>query len=236
MPEPYYDYTRNPPIQNPPHMNSHFESTSDWPKTFDYVANLGYQGLHPPAPVYQTNQPAQQNMYYFGVSLILHLTTPSLTFGSGQHDLSWRLLCQRSLLWHHSSRRIRSRLALLFFLILLYPYYICFPFHLLQLSVVQLSVLQLHKPVPIQLLTILHSTHYTLHLSDRTRRTRHAMVSTFPLGCHHRCCAGCRHGRRECHDCCHSKLTILLRRQHRSGDPGPERHHRSSVRPSNCCA
>lgn len=74
MSEPYYDYKSNPVVKNEPGKTWHIEQPSDWPKTFDYVSNIGFQGLHPPAPIYQTNQPAQQNMYYFQVSSILHLT------------------------------------------------------------------------------------------------------------------------------------------------------------------
>lgn len=68
MPEPYYNYTTNPVTRNDPNTPGHWESTNDWPKTFQYVANQTYQGLHPAAPVYQTNQPASTNMYYYAVS------------------------------------------------------------------------------------------------------------------------------------------------------------------------
>jgi hypothetical protein len=77
MPEPYYNYTTNPVSQNSAYATGHWESTNDWPKTFQYVANTGYQGLHPAAPVYQTNQPATTNMAWFAVS--------GLTISPGPH-------------------------------------------------------------------------------------------------------------------------------------------------------
>lgn len=78
MPEPYYDYTTNPVTQTNPNSTGHWESIRDWPKTFQYVAKTDFQGLHPPAPVYQTNQPAQQAMY-FAVSSSCHLHPTTLT-------------------------------------------------------------------------------------------------------------------------------------------------------------
>ncbi|KAJ4502456.1 hypothetical protein HRR83_005551 [Exophiala dermatitidis] len=65
----FYTY-QNP---NPSALNEgnqgHWEDPADWPRTFLYVsAHEGAQGIHPPAPVYQSNQPAQQNMYYFAGS------------------------------------------------------------------------------------------------------------------------------------------------------------------------
>lgn len=79
MPEPYYNYTTNPVTTNDPYATGHWENPDDWPKTFNYVAKFGLQGLHPPAPVYQTNQPAQPAMYtYFAVCLTCSLTIPSL--------------------------------------------------------------------------------------------------------------------------------------------------------------
>lgn len=49
------------------------ESTADWPKTFRYNSNYrSPQGIHPPAPVYNANQPAPQSWYYYGGQVSLH--------------------------------------------------------------------------------------------------------------------------------------------------------------------
>src|SRR5262245_16940113 len=68
MPD-YYSYQPpNPSLLNLP-TQGHWENPADWPRTFLYVSNSGNgQGIHPPAPVYQSTQPAQQAMYYFTVS------------------------------------------------------------------------------------------------------------------------------------------------------------------------
>lgn len=67
----YYDYkSLNPATINNQYPPWHWENPADWPRTFLYIPNQdGVQGLHPPAPVYQSNQPSQQAMYYFPVSL-----------------------------------------------------------------------------------------------------------------------------------------------------------------------
>ncbi|KAJ9500139.1 hypothetical protein H2202_004530 [Exophiala xenobiotica] len=63
----YYNYqSLYPSSLNDPRNAGHWENPADWPRTFYYVSADGtQQGIHPPAPVYQSNQPAQQRMYYF---------------------------------------------------------------------------------------------------------------------------------------------------------------------------
>lgn len=65
----YYTYQNpNPSALNHP-SQGHWENPADWPRTFLYTsAHDGAQGIHPPAPVYQSTQPAQQALYYFAVS------------------------------------------------------------------------------------------------------------------------------------------------------------------------
>ena len=72
----------NPSALNNP-SQGHWEDPRDWPRTYLYIsAHDGAQGIHPPAPVYQTSQPSQQAMYYFAVSEAPsepYLTDASLT-------------------------------------------------------------------------------------------------------------------------------------------------------------
>lgn len=70
MPAHFYTYDRlNPSALNTNPAAWQWENPADWPRTYLYVSNQGdAQGIHPPAPVYQSNQPAQQAMYYFQVS------------------------------------------------------------------------------------------------------------------------------------------------------------------------
>ena len=64
----YYTYDEHYPSainQQRPAPPFEWEDTRDWPKTYTYVApNTGYQGYHPPAPVYQSSQPATPQYYY----------------------------------------------------------------------------------------------------------------------------------------------------------------------------
>ncbi len=70
MPAHFYTYDPlNPSAVNTNPAAWHWENPADWPRTYLYVSNQGgTQGIHPPAPVYQSNQPAQQAMYYFQVT------------------------------------------------------------------------------------------------------------------------------------------------------------------------
>jgi hypothetical protein len=76
----YYTYQYpNPSALNDPGQGGHWEDPADWPRTYLYVsAHEGAQGIHPPAPVYQSNQPAQSATYYFAVSCLHTLTITSL--------------------------------------------------------------------------------------------------------------------------------------------------------------
>ena len=71
MPAHFYTYQDpNPSTVNTDPATYHWEDPADWPRSFLYVPNhSGAQGIHPPAPVYQTNQPSQPAMYYFQVCL-----------------------------------------------------------------------------------------------------------------------------------------------------------------------
>lgn len=65
----FFTYQNPYPSQLATLGQGHWEDPADWPRTFIYVANqAGTQGIHPPAPVYQANAPAQSNMYYYPVS------------------------------------------------------------------------------------------------------------------------------------------------------------------------
>ena len=81
MPGHYYTYQLpNPSAVNTQGPSGHWEDPADWPRTYLYVPNQdGAQGLHPPAPVYQSNQPSQQAMYYFQVSRRALVISISLT-------------------------------------------------------------------------------------------------------------------------------------------------------------
>ncbi|ETI24484.1 hypothetical protein G647_03853 [Cladophialophora carrionii CBS 160.54] len=70
MPAHFYTYNSlNPSAVNTQPAAWHWEDPADWPRTYLYVSNQnGAQGIHPPAPVYQSNQPAQPTMYYFQAS------------------------------------------------------------------------------------------------------------------------------------------------------------------------
>ncbi|KAK4935258.1 hypothetical protein LTR10_023652 [Elasticomyces elasticus] len=63
----YYTYQNPYPSALDNTQSGHWENPDDWPRTFLYVSAYdgAQQGLHPPAPVYQSNQPSQQAMYYF---------------------------------------------------------------------------------------------------------------------------------------------------------------------------
>lgn len=67
MPTTYYTY-KDPFPATVNHPNaSQFETSADWPKTFRYRANKWTtKGIHPPAPVYNANQPAPLSWYYGG--------------------------------------------------------------------------------------------------------------------------------------------------------------------------
>lgn len=243
MTEPYYDYKSNPVVKNEPGRTWHTEQPSDWPKTFDYISNIGLQGLHPPAPIYQTNQPAQQNMYYFQVSLAYHLTSSLLTSWLGQQHLSWRLLCQRSLLWDVCTIRA-SRLALLFSFIFLLLQPSCFYFsHMLQLHeqpslhiqlVIQLP-LQLLEQLAQHLLTILHSPRNPIRLPWWSARCTLSVVCTIAMGStftlvwqHSQCTRSCS-SRRQCRSCSSTHSTLLLCRLYCSRDAGSKCYHRRNI-------
>ena len=62
----YYQYGP----YNPQALNDrgagHWEFTSDWPRTYSYIPSYdNLQGVHPPAPVYQSGQAQQPTMYYY---------------------------------------------------------------------------------------------------------------------------------------------------------------------------
>ncbi|KIW29413.1 uncharacterized protein PV07_05229 [Cladophialophora immunda] len=66
MPHFYTYQTPNPSAVNTQGSTGYWENPADWPRTYLYVSNQGgLQGIHPPAPVYQSNQPSQPAMYYF---------------------------------------------------------------------------------------------------------------------------------------------------------------------------
>ncbi len=67
----FYNYqSLYPSSLNDPRNAGHWENPADWPRTFYYVSADGtQQGIHPPAPVYQSNQSAQPGMYYLAVRL-----------------------------------------------------------------------------------------------------------------------------------------------------------------------
>lgn len=64
----YYTYDeRYPSTLNDPDAppSVSWEDSRDWPKTYTVTApNSGCQGYHPPAPVYQSSQPAMPQYYY----------------------------------------------------------------------------------------------------------------------------------------------------------------------------
>jgi hypothetical protein len=66
----YYTYDeRHPSTLNDPDAPAtvQWEDSRDWPRTYTVTSpNAGYQGYHPPAPVYQSSQPAQYQQYYYG--------------------------------------------------------------------------------------------------------------------------------------------------------------------------
>ncbi|EXJ93509.1 hypothetical protein A1O1_01901 [Capronia coronata CBS 617.96] len=65
----YYTYQNPNPSALNDRSQGHWEDPADWPRTFLYVStHEGAQGIHPPAPVYQSNQPSQSAMYYFAGS------------------------------------------------------------------------------------------------------------------------------------------------------------------------
>ena len=66
---PYYDYlSTTGSKKNDPNFVAVDQPGSE-PKTFNYLPSSALQGIHPPAPIYQSNQPAQpaQSMYYYQV-------------------------------------------------------------------------------------------------------------------------------------------------------------------------
>jgi hypothetical protein len=71
----YYVYGEQNPsaLQTPD--TGRWEDTNDWPRTYQYIpAYGGYQGFHPPAPVYQAQAPAPAVYYYAcNVSALAHL-------------------------------------------------------------------------------------------------------------------------------------------------------------------
>lgn len=87
----FYTY-QNP---NPSALNSsdsgHWENPADWPRTFLYVsAHQDTQGIHPPAPVYQSSPSSSQPaIYYFAVSRlsISHFIVKSLIIHSREVPL-----------------------------------------------------------------------------------------------------------------------------------------------------
>lgn len=87
----FYNYQGlNPSALNGASAAGHWEDPADWPRTFYYVsaADGTQQGIHPPAPVYQSNQPAQPAMYYFAVSIPEFPSLPSPWLTSTQGNSS----------------------------------------------------------------------------------------------------------------------------------------------------
>ena len=67
---PYYDYlSATGSKRNDPDWVA-VDQPNSAPKTFKYLPSSEIQGIHPPAPIYQSNQPAQPAapMYYYQVS------------------------------------------------------------------------------------------------------------------------------------------------------------------------
>ena len=68
MPPTYYKYgDPYPSTLNTPGPPPAFEweNTNDWPKVYTYVPpNRAFQGYHPPAPVYYSNQPGMPQYYH----------------------------------------------------------------------------------------------------------------------------------------------------------------------------
>lgn len=73
----YYTYDeRYPSTLNDPDAPAtvQWEDSRGWPRTYTVTRpNAEYQGYHPPAPVYQSSQPAQYQQYYYGQAV----STPS---------------------------------------------------------------------------------------------------------------------------------------------------------------
>ena len=64
----YYTYPTTYQSAASPYPAGYWEDPADWPRSFVYVPNQGgLQGIHPPAPVYQSNQSAQSAMAYYQV-------------------------------------------------------------------------------------------------------------------------------------------------------------------------
>lgn len=163
----FYSYQGlNPSALNSAGAAGHWEDPADWPRTFYYVsaADGTQQGIHPPAPVYQSNQPSQPAMYYFAVSIPELLPLDSAKFHLGQFDCSRRLLRKWSLLRECSSC---SNIRLALHLLPSFQYPCCQPFLCY-----------------VRLLTILHST---LPNPDHHRCTLDA-----GLGISSSCCSRCR--------------------------------------------
>jgi hypothetical protein len=200
-------YTYRDPIPSAVNIQPaawHWEDPADWPRTFLYVSNPGdFQGIHPPAPVYQSNQPAQSTMYYFQVSLhkTSRLPHPSDTSILGQCQRSSRLLCQWSLLWHKPSLYLH-RLALQ----LLWLHLLC-PSH--SSCSDRLALLPLH------VLTILYYSSTSFRSLPIPDSSGHVVSA--------RCRPSSRRGRSKCHCRSHAECAIILCRSNRCGDPSSER-------------
>jgi hypothetical protein len=82
----YYTYGDYDPFaSNNPNIG-YWENTADWPRTYQYTSAHNYQGLHPPAPVYQSNQQVQASMCCYGQTVSIafpnshsYLTTDSVS-------------------------------------------------------------------------------------------------------------------------------------------------------------
>jgi hypothetical protein len=59
----YYTYREPFPLTPQSPYIATWDNPADWPKTYDYVPS---QGIHPPGPVYQNNNPGQPGLWPYG--------------------------------------------------------------------------------------------------------------------------------------------------------------------------